>query len=120
MIAHKDVPVDTLKKRVLLDFFTGDIKTWKGGGPVVVIDLKPKTATKKQFYKFLGKSSSRMKSIWMKKMLSGEGDPPQSFATEDEILAKIKMTSGAIGFVSRAKVNGDVKILLEFTMPVKK
>ena len=111
VIAHKSVPVDTIKKSELLDFYTGDIKKWNDEQPVVILDLKPRGDTKKAFYKFLGKSPSRMKSIWLKMMLSGEGDPPLSMRSEDELLQKVASTPGAIGFVSQRRVTGDVKTL---------
>ncbi len=71
-IAHKSVPIDQIKKSKLLDFFTGDIRKWHDGQPVVILDLKPRGDTKKMFYEFLGKRPSRLKSIWLRKMLSGE------------------------------------------------
>ncbi len=111
VIAHKSVPVDTIKKSELLDFYTGDIKKWHDGQPLVILDLKPRGDTKKAFYKFLGKSPSRMKSIWLKMMLSGEGDPPLSMRSEDELLKKVASTPGAIGFVSKRRATGDVKTL---------
>ncbi|MEE9169692.1 MAG: hypothetical protein V3U73_07985, partial [bacterium] len=83
VIAHKSVPLDEIERLQLLDFYTGDIRAWSNGEPVVVFDLKPKGEVKKAFYNFLGKSSSRMKSIWMKKMLSGEGDPPEALVSEE-------------------------------------
>ena len=112
VIAHKSVPMDKLEKSKLLDLYTGEIKSWPDDEPVVVLDLKPKSEVKKTFYKFLGKSSSRMKSIWLRSMLSGEGDPPESLQSEELLLKKVASTPGAIGFVSRPKVSDDVKILL--------
>ncbi len=112
VIAHKSVPVDTIKKTELLDFYTGDIKKWMNGDKVIVNDLKPKGEVKKIFYKFLGKTPSRMKSIWLKKMLSGEGDPPEALKSEEEMLQKIAATPGAIGFLSHTKVDNNVKTLI--------
>ncbi len=112
VIAHKTVPVDTIKKSELLDFYTGDTRKWNDKQPVVILDLKPRGDTKKAFYKFLGKRPSRMKSIWLKKMLSGEGDPPLSMKSEDEMLKKVASTPGAIGYVNQAKVSEEVKILV--------
>ena len=53
-----------------------------------------------------------MKSIWLKKMLSGEGDPPESMKTEEEMLKKVALTPGAIGFVSQARASDEVKTLI--------
>lgn len=111
IIAHKSAPVDDIKKTELLDFYTGDIKKWANQTPVVVFDLKPKSEVKEVFYNFLGRSPSRMKSIWLKKMLSGEGEPPQALESEEEMVKKVAETAGAIGFVSKAKLNDEVKTL---------
>ena len=112
VIANKSVPEDSIKKSELLDFYTCDIKRWSNNAPVVVLDLRPKSKMKDAFYKFLGKSSSRMKTIWLKKMLSGESDPPESIKSEEEMLKKVASTPGAIGFVSQSKLNSKVKMLL--------
>ncbi len=113
VIAHKSVPMDTIKKSVLLDFYACDIKKWSDGRPIIVLDLKPQSDVKTAFYNYLGKSPSRMKSVWLKKLLSGEGDPPEAMNSEEELSGKVAATAGAIGFVSKAKVRGNVKILLE-------
>ena len=112
IIAHKSVPVTKIKKSQLLDFYTGDIRMWSNGEPVLVFDLKRKSETREAFYNFIGKSSSRMKSIWMKRMLSGEGDPPEALASSNEMLKKVASTPGAIGFINQNNLSGDVKVLL--------
>lgn len=112
VIANKDVPVDTIEKQKLLDLFTGDIRRWDNDEPAIVFDLKEKSIVKERFYDFLGKSTTRMKSIWLKKMLSGEGDPPEALTTEKEMVKKVAETSGAIGFVSQSSVTDSVKTLL--------
>ncbi len=112
VIANKAVPINEIKKTELLDFYTGDTKKWDNQIPVIVFDLKLKSAVKDTFYNFLGKSPSRMKSIWLKKMLSGEGEPPKALESEEDMLKKVAETSGAIGFVSKEKINGEVKTLL--------
>ena len=99
VVAHKDVPESNLSSSRLLDFYTGDIKSWENGERVVVFDLKKKGQTRDSFYSWLGKSPTRMKSIWMKKLLSGEGDPPEALDTEEEIVERVAATPGAVGFV---------------------
>lgn len=114
VIAHQDVPVDSLAKLQLLDYYTGDRLFWESGLEVVVFDLKSRGPVRDAFYDYLGKTSSRMRSIWLKRKLSGEGDPPESFETEAAVLERVASTPGAIGFVQKANVSGDaVKILVE-------
>ncbi len=112
VIAHKAVPADTLSQTQIRDFYTGDVKSWSNKIPVVVFDLKPAGEAKDEFYKLLGKTPSRMKSIWLKKLLLGEGDPPAAMESEEEVLKKVAATPGAIGFVSKAKVTREVKIIM--------
>ena len=112
VVAHKSVPVDSISKSELLDLYTGETSIWRDGEPVVVFDLKERGKTRKTFYKFLGMASSRIKSIWLKRMLLGEADPPQSLKSEEELLRKVSTTKGAIGFLDRSKPNGKVKILM--------
>jgi ABC-type phosphate transport system substrate-binding protein len=111
VIANPSVPVDTITNMELLDFYSRDIRLWNNDKPITVFDLKPKGEVKEIFYAFIGKSTSRMKSIWMKKMLSGEGDPPLALDSEEAMLKKVASTPGAIGFVELRTVTPDVKVL---------
>jgi len=112
IIAHKAAPEDTLSHAQLLDFYSCEIKTWRNKIPVVVFDLKPVSEIREAFYKLLGKTPSRMKSIWLKKLLMGESNPPLALESEEEVLKKVAATRGAIGFVGKTKVTGDVKIIM--------
>lgn len=111
VIANKSVPIDKVSKSQLLDYYSGDIKYWSDKRPIVVFDLKPKIEVKDIFYEYIAKNTARMKSIWMKKLLMGEGDPPYAVESEEEMLQKVQNTAGAIGFVSANKVKGNVKII---------
>jgi ABC-type phosphate transport system substrate-binding protein len=117
VIANKSAPVDTIGRNELLDFYSGDVRKWSDDQPVVAFDLKPKEEVREVFYKYLGKSSSRMKSIWLRRVLSGEGQPPEALRTEEEVVKKVAETAGAIGFVSAAKLNDKVKVLLLVRTP---
>jgi ABC-type phosphate transport system substrate-binding protein len=113
VIANEDVPINTITKTELLDIYTLEIGLWDNGQDITIFDLKPKGEVKDTFYNYLDKSTSRMKSIWMKKMLSRGDDPPESLKSEEIILKKVSSTTGAIGFISKSKVNEEVKILIE-------
>jgi ABC-type phosphate transport system substrate-binding protein len=112
VIVNKSVQADNISESELLDFYSRDVRLWDNGDPVIVFDLKPKSEVKDAFYKYLGKSTSRMKSIWMKKMLSGEGDPPEALETEEAVVKKVAATPGSVGFVSQSKVTENVKVLV--------
>jgi ABC-type phosphate transport system substrate-binding protein len=111
IIANKSVPINEIDNSQLLDFYTGDKSFWSNGESVIIFDLQQKGQLRDAFFKFLGKSPVRIKSIWMKRMLSGDADPPEFLDSEDEMLQKIASTSGAIGFVHKSKVSTAVKEL---------
>jgi len=111
VVAHPDVPDDDISKSRVLDFFTGDRRRWSNDQPVVPLDLQEPKEVRKTFYKSLGKSSSRMRSIWMRQKLSGEGEPPEAINSEEELLLRVANTPGAIGFVRRENVTDQVKLL---------
>jgi ABC-type phosphate transport system substrate-binding protein len=111
IIANKSVKLDKIEQAELLDYYSRDLKFWDNGDPIIIFDLKVKNEIRDIFYKYLGKSSSRMKSIWMKKMLLGEGDPPEPLDSEEDMLEKIIETPGSIGFINAELVTDEVKLL---------
>jgi len=115
VIAHPSVPADQLDRTSLFDVYSGDIQEWANGAPIVLIDLKPKTDIKEAFYDYLGKSASRMKSIWMKNMLTGEGQPPVSVESQEAILERVASTPGAVGYIDRRLVTDQVITLTIIT-----
>ena len=114
VIAHQSVPVDSLNKKELLQLFSGTKDQWNDGHPVIIMDLSINGTIRDSFYAYLGKTSSRMRSIWLKRKLTGEGELPQSIGSEQELLELVASTQGAIGFVSADLVlNYDqVKVLI--------
>lgn len=111
VIANSKVKVDSITRSQLLDYYSGDIREWNNNLSIVVFDL-PKGEIRNTFFEYIGKSSSRMKSIWLKKMLSGEGDPPKIVKNEKDMLETIAKTPGSIGFISSGLVNNTVKVLV--------
>lgn len=119
VIAHRSVAADSLSRSQLLDFYTGDIQRWPDGTRVVVTDLKAKGPVRDGFYDFLGRRPSRMKSIWLRRMLSGEGDPPTSLDDEPALLRHVMTTPGALGYVRGDGVSDSVRVLLWIDLPEK-
>jgi ABC-type phosphate transport system substrate-binding protein len=115
VVANPSVEAQPLDARTLLDMYTGAIKNWNGGTPIVLVDQKERTDIRTAFYRYLGMSASRLKSIWMKNLLAGEGSPPEAISTEEELLQRVASTPGALGYASldKARAADGVIILLE-------
>jgi uncharacterized protein (DUF2267 family) len=108
-IANKGIEMNISIITAVSDIYTLETQKSANGVALVVFDLK--TAPNDQFYAALGKSSTELKKIWMKMQLSGDGKAPTALASEDEMIAKVASTPGAIGYVSQAKVTDAVKTL---------
>jgi len=112
IVANTSVPVDSLAKTDVLDLYSFEVQTWENGLHVVVFDLEPKGDVKDSFYTYLGRTPSRMKSIWLKRKFSGEGDAPEALPSEEDMVSRIVSTPGAIGFVSEQFISDELKILI--------
>ena len=112
VIANKDVKTSSINKAKLLDVYSLDINEF-GGSKIKIFDYSSENPVKTSFFGFLEKSIAEFKQVWMKKKLTGNGNPPISVGSEDDMLSKVASTPGAIGYVSSDKVNASVKVLLE-------
>jgi ABC-type phosphate transport system substrate-binding protein len=112
VIANKSVSENSIDESKLTELYTLKTKTWDNGSAVILLTLKGDNNTSDKFFDKIGKSSMKMKKIWMKKQLTGEGQAPEGFGSEDEMLNKVASTPGAIGFVDATKVNDNLLVLV--------
>ena len=118
IVAHSDVQASDIERSDLLDIWTRDVRNWGDDTPIVVFDQKQKGQVRDVFYAFLGVRPSRMKSIWLKQLYAGEGQPPQTVDSPEEMLERVQNTPGAIGYVQLDLVEGGaVKILMVLPLP---
>jgi ABC-type phosphate transport system substrate-binding protein len=113
VIANKSVPVSSISAGQLTEIYLLHTKTWSNGKAVIPVTLKTDNETSKKFFGTVGKSSMEMKKFWMKAELTGEGQSPAGFGSDEEVLNKVASTPGAIGFVDADKVNDNVKVLMK-------
>jgi ABC-type phosphate transport system substrate-binding protein len=111
VIAHESVPEDSLGRAELLDIYSCDVQLWQGNSKIVLVALKERSEVRDAFYDYLGRTSARIKSLWLKRKLSGEGDPPTYLESEEEVLALVQTTPGSLGFVSGERVTPEVKVV---------
>jgi len=110
VIVNKSVGASALTAAQCAAIYSLDTKTWPDGDKVVVFDSKNAPA-KAKFFGFLGKTDTEFKKIWMRVQLSGGGKAPEGLSSDDEIVAKVATTPGAIGYVGAASVGASVKVV---------
>jgi len=112
VVVHPDVASDSISSDQLRDIYTGDMTFWPDGEAIVVCDLNDEEGVHDNFYDFIGISSSRVKSIWMKRMLSGQSDPPLLFLSGRNLSQRIAETPSTIGFIDAKEVTSNLKVLM--------
>jgi ABC-type phosphate transport system substrate-binding protein len=58
-----------------------------------------------------GRSALAMKTFWQKRVFAGRDTPPIEKASDDEVVAYVKATPGAIGYVAPGTALTGVKVL---------
>lgn len=110
IIVNKSVGVGTLSIAQISAIYSLDAKTWPTGEKVVVYTSWNTTARDK-FYDSIQKSDLELKKIWMRVMLSGNGKAPEVLGSDDDVLAKVASTPGAIGYVNAENAKSIVKVV---------
>ncbi|WP_252271781.1 phosphate ABC transporter substrate-binding protein [Pseudomonas subflava] len=92
------------------NIFLGKNKSLKG------VDQKDWNPTKEKFYTSVTKKNeAQLKSYWSGLVFTGKGQPLPSVAGDAEAVAKVAAEADAIGYVDKAAVTDQVKVL--FTLP---
>lgn len=110
VILNGAAAVTTLSEDDLKDYYLGKKASWPDGSKVVVVVLKDGPSHEKLMSK-LGKSSSQFTTGWKKLVFTGKGAMPEQVGSEDELVAFVAKTPGAIGFADAGKVKDGVKAI---------
>jgi len=101
VIVHADNSMTRLSAKVVASMFLRKAKRWESGDAVVPIDLEPRHEARKVFTRAVhNKSVTAIVGYWQRIIFAGRGTPPESKASEEEVLAFVAGNPGAIGYVS--------------------
>lgn len=101
VIVNDGNPVTQLTMDQVARFFRKQDVRWEHGTEVVPVDLSEGASARERFSQaVLGRSTSAMKAWWQRQIFSGRGVPPVEKSSEGEVLAFVRSTAGAIGYVS--------------------
>ena len=112
VVVNKSVTETSLSGQELGNIYSLVSTKWNNGSRVVVFDYNSGNS-QASFYKYIGKDALSLKKDWMRKQLTGEAKAPQTLGSDEEVLAKVASTPGAIGYVKSSVVNGSVKVVAE-------
>lgn len=100
VIVNNSVKLDLLSKKDASAIFLKKTAKWGNGTPVVPVD-QIESAVRDAFSKTVhGKATAAVKSYWNQQIFSGRDVPPLEKPSNSEVLAFVRSTPGAIGYVS--------------------
>lgn len=112
IIAHKGVPQTTLSLASARAIFGMRQVKWPDGTPIRVFVLAdPHAAHGALCKELLNLFPYQLRQSWDRLLYSGIAQAPAEVASEEEMLFRVASTPGAIGYVTKAKVNDQVKVL---------
>ena len=110
LIANPNLPVEQLSRYEVKNIFLSRMKTVQGVR-VRPVMLKKKEVTARFLREELGKTPVQFSSYYRKMIFTGRGRPPHETASEEELVAYVRSTPGAIGYIDAATAPASVKIL---------
>lgn len=111
VIANRSVQETSLTPAQVLDIYLLNVRTWSDGQSIALMCLRENDSVERRFFGILHRTPLEMRKGWLRAQLSGQARPPEMITTEDDMVRRVAATPGAIGFVSKEKVQGAVKIL---------
>ncbi len=110
VVAHNSVPTRTLSRTALSQVFLKKTVTWPDGSAAVPVDLAVGSPTREVFSRDVhGRGSAAVDAYWQKQVFSGREVPPLTKASDAEVIAYVRATPGAIGYVSAVVAADGVK-----------
>jgi hypothetical protein len=96
----------TLDRSLLRAVFTMRVREWPDGTPIHVFVLPDDNPLSDQFYREqLGMYSYVLRRAWDRMVFTGTGFAPTVVRSEAEMIARVRATPGAIGFVRKRETS---------------
>jgi ABC-type phosphate transport system substrate-binding protein len=102
-----DLPADVAAK-----LFLKQTAKFPNGTAAQPVDLAKSSTVRASFSKtVLGRAVAAVESYWQQQIFSGKDVPPPAKASDDDVVAFVKATPGAIGYVSAGASTAGVKVV---------
>lgn len=112
IVANPSVNEKILTVNSLRSIFSMRLKTWPDGTKIRVFVLSDDDELHQIFSKEkLNVFPYQLRSTWDRLVFSGTGQAPTKVSSNEEMLAKIASTPGAIGYLWKANINENVNVL---------
>lgn len=101
VVVNPSIQITSLSRAQLGRLFLRSSTQWPSGEHVKPVDLSKGSPARVAFTKeVLGRSLGAIEQYWTQAVFSGRAVPPPEKRTDAEVLAYVRETPGAIGYVS--------------------
>ena len=114
MIINPGNETQSLTPKDLQKIYLNKKTRWRSGNHIVSVTLKSGAVHGEFVRQYLRKDVRQFSTFWKRLLFTGKGVPPTSFTKEEEVVAFVAKTPGAIGYVSRkANLKGVVVVPIQ-------
>lgn len=109
LVTHVDTKIESLTQREVKNLYMGAALTYE----VTPLALAPNNSARVVFNtKVLGLTESRIQSYWAQMRFTGRKKPPQTLASEMDIIKQLTSSPNSIGYISAEQALPDkLKVL---------
>ncbi len=112
IVTYPGVKEKTLSKNSLRAIFGMRLHTWPDGTAVRVFVMPDDSPLHAAFSKEkLNVFPYQLRSAWDRLVFSGTGQAPDTVGSPEEMLARVASTPGAIGYLTKSKIDDRVNVL---------
>lgn len=120
IIGNKTVPFQAIEKSELIKAFTFEKKNWDEKTPIQIVLLRGGDTHQKFTNEYLDMKQEVYRRLCIRSLRKSEQISPVIFKSENSILKHVKITKGAIGYISsRIKPKGVKTIKIIKNHPLK-
>ncbi|AWB68051.1 phosphate ABC transporter substrate-binding protein [Saccharobesus litoralis] len=106
---------DNLDRKQISRIFMGKDKAFPSGSDVIPFNLNEGSGVRNEFEKMvIQRSPAQINAYWGKYVFTGKGTPPDQLKSEADVIAKVKSSPNAIGYIDAKNVTPDVKVIATF------
>lgn len=113
VVVNATNPASSISRTQLAALFTKKELSWSNGSPAFPVDLPTDDPTREAFTQAVhGKTPQAIRAYWQQQIFSGREVPPPERDSDEEVLAYVRSTVGAVGYVRpTARLGPGVKVL---------
>ncbi len=112
VIVNKASSVNEVSNTELSRLYLGKTSMVSNGTKLIPVDQSENSDTKTEFYQLLtNKTPLQVNAYWSRMIFTGQGRPPESYRTVEEIVSRVSQDPRLIAYVDAAQVVDGVKVV---------